>query len=149
MQPDAVDAGRTARVALDDDAQEVTDYCARPLCRAEFRRQVGRGRRQSYCSEVCRRTSERELRQLRSRLAHFEAVVDQLRIDVAAFGRADTEDSVPDSRDMRRRAERAVARAGGVVAFVRASDDALAIELCALHDAVAPTIDLDAAMADL
>jgi hypothetical protein len=38
------------------------------------------------------RAAERELRQARSRLAHFEHAVEKLRIDVAAFGRPESED---------------------------------------------------------
>src|SRR3954447_5694780 len=111
LSPAAVDR------AVDEDLQELTDYCARPLCRTEFRRQVGRGRRQAYCSETCRRGAERELRQLRSRLSHFEGVVEQLRLDVAAFGRSDTAGATVDEDTVRRTAEQAVARAGGVVTF--------------------------------
>ena len=72
--------------------EDLIDYCSRPMCRKEFRRAVAPGRRQEYCSEVCRRTAERELRQARSRLAHFEDLVQKLRTDVAAFGRSDVAD---------------------------------------------------------
>jgi hypothetical protein len=125
------------------DTQELIAYCGRPMCRQEFRRSLGPGRPQSYCSEMCRRMAEREYRQTSSRLANFEAVVEQLRIDVAAFGRSvdahDGLDGVP-AVDMRRKAEDAIQHAGGAVAFVRESTDAAARELCALYDAVAPII---------
>jgi len=74
-------ADRSARVG---DVQELPDYCARPSCRREFVRVVGRGRPQTFCSEVCRRAAEKELRHARSRLAHFEELTAQLKIDIAA-----------------------------------------------------------------
>lgn len=78
-----------SRIALDDAG--LVDYCSRPSCRREFRANPGPGRPQAYCSELCRRAAEKELRQARSRLAHFENLVEKLRIDVAAFGKPDTE----------------------------------------------------------
>ena len=58
-----------------------------PMCRRAFTRVVGPGRPQAFCSEVCRRAAEKELRQARSMLAHFEDLTAQLRVDIAAFGR--------------------------------------------------------------
>jgi hypothetical protein len=136
----AMDSVAPALSELDDD---LVDYCARPACRREFRRASGPGRRQAYCSEVCRRAAEREYRRTTQRLAHFEGVVEQLRADVAAFGRSViTDDHAPGtiSPQTRRMAEDAVLRAGGVVAFLTDSDDALASELKTLYEAVAPVI---------
>jgi hypothetical protein len=139
MRREPAAALAAAVTPADDDAQELVDYCARPACRQEFRRLLGRGRRQAYCTDLCRRAAERELRQLRSRLAHFDSLVDQLRVDVAAFGHSDREDrTLTKGDDTQRTAELAVARAGGVVAFVRGSEDPLAVELRMLYDAVAP-----------
>jgi hypothetical protein len=91
---------------------------------------------------MCRRTAERELRKVAQRLRHFESVVEQLRVDVAAFGRSGiTDDSGAGgaaTQEMRSNAARAVARAGGVLAFLEDSDDPLAVELRALHEAVEP-----------
>lgn len=118
-------------------------YCARPLCRAEFRRAPGPGRRQEYCSELCRRTAEREYRRATKRLAHFEAQVEQLRIDVAAFGRSvpsDFETEAALTPEMRRAAEDAVVRVDGVLAFLKESEEPLVAELRALHAAVAPVL---------
>jgi hypothetical protein len=56
------------------DLEELPDFCSRPACRRPFGRVVSPGRRQAYCSETCRRNAEKELRQARSRLAHFEAL---------------------------------------------------------------------------
>ena len=121
----------------------LVDYCARPACRNEFRRPSGPGRRREYCSETCRRHVQREYRQTSQRLVHFEGVVEQLRADVAAFGRdpeADDRDHEHAVRDLRQVAEEAIARAGGVVDFLADSDDPLAGELRALHAAVAPLL---------
>ncbi len=128
------------------EAEDLTDYCSRPLCRKEFRRAAGRGRRPAYCSEFCRRTAEKQLRQLKSRLAHYEDVVRMLRVDVAAFGRPDTdEDSDGEqalSLDARQRAASAVLRADGVLKFAN-PDDPVVQELQTLYEAVAPIIRSD------
>jgi hypothetical protein len=129
-----------APAEADDD---LVDYCSRPACRREFRRTSGPGRRQAYCSEVCRRAVDREYRKTTQRLAHFEGVVEQLRADVAAFGRSIDTDAEPPgtvSAEGRRLAEDAVVRAGGVVAFLRNSDDPIATELRTLYEAVAPVL---------
>lgn len=123
------------------DVQELPDYCARPACRRTFIRVVGPGRPQAFCSEVCRRSAERELRQTRSRLAHFERLAEQLRTDVAAFGGAAIDDAdQATSPEARRVAEAAVNRVAGVLAFLSDSTDPLARELQHLHEAVAPVI---------
>lgn len=125
------------------EVEGLIDYCSRPACRKEFRRTAKPGRRQEYCSEICRRTAEKELRQARSRLAHFEEVVEKLRIDVAAFGKPDLgkagDDKVPPAPDGRRSAENAVRRAGGVLALADPNDPAVR-ELRTLYEAVAPII---------
>src|SRR5215831_7103636 len=54
--------------------EDLIDYCSRPNCRKEFRWAAGPGRRQAYCSEMCRRAAEKELRQTRASLARFEAI---------------------------------------------------------------------------
>jgi len=121
------------------ESQELPDFCSRPRCRREFRQSVGRGRPQDYCSEVCRRAAEKELRQLRSQLQHFERLVEELRINVAAYGRSargDDAASVP--LDARRAAEDALTRVSGVLSFVGDSQEPLAGELRALYSAVAP-----------
>lgn len=133
----------SAAAAAGDDTQELIDYCARPLCREEFRRPAGPGRRKAYCSELCRRAAEKQVRQARSRLAHFEAVVEQLRTDVAAFGRSADDDVVDEgttSNEQKRLAENAVNRAGGILDFTRDSEEPMARELRKLYDAVAPLV---------
>ena len=137
-------AARTTERAKPTDSQELPDYCARPACRREFTRTVGPGRPQAFCSEVCRRSAERELRQAKSRLAHFETLVEQMRVDVAAFGRtASTDDAGPSadpSSEARQSAQAAVHRVAGVLAFLERSDDPIARELSALHAAVTPVV---------
>lgn len=122
--------------------EDLIDYCSRPSCRKEFRRAAGPGRRQAFCSEFCRRAGERELRQARSRLAHFEAVVEKLRIDVAAFGR---DDDAPETGilEQRRRAHEAISRTGGALEFMSDRDEPAVRELQRLYDAVAPLFEHD------
>jgi len=122
-----------------EEALEVAAFCARPACRSEFRRVTQPGRRQAYCSELCRWAAEKDVRQLRARLAHFESVVEQARIDLAAHGRADDDPAIP-SVDARSVASLAVARASGVLRFAGGSNEPLAEELRNLHDAVAPLL---------
>ncbi len=134
------------RLGAELEAEDLTDYCSRPKCRKEFRRAARPGRRQAYCTEFCRRTAEKELRRERSRLAHYEGLVQKLRIDVAAYGRPDTDDDGDEdlslSVDARQTAENAVRRAGGVLRFANAEDPA-AQELLMLYKAVAPIILAD------
>lgn len=135
MSESAPDGGSKRSLDLED----LPDLCSRPKCRREFRRLVGPGRRQEYCSETCRRTAEKELRQARSRLSHFEQLVHILRSDVAAFGKPGSErtvDSAPVVVDDLRAAEAAVRRAEGVLVFADPSQPAVQ-ELRRLYDAVA------------
>jgi hypothetical protein len=128
------------------EAEHLTDYCSYPKCRKEFRRAAGPGRRQAFCSEMCRRTAQNELRRARARLAHYEALVLKLRIDVEAFGKPDSgEDSDTDpplSLDARQQAGGAVLRAEGVLKFAK-PDDPVWQELRRLYEAVAPIVRSD------
>ena len=119
-----------------DEPQEVAAFCARPGCDREFRKLIARGRPQAYCSDTCRRSAEREVRRLRSRLAHFEAMVDQHRRMIAAYDREADEGS-RDVEEATQRLRQAVARASGVLRFVENSDQPLADELRVLHSAAA------------
>jgi len=124
----------------DEASEALVDYCARPRCRAEFRRSPGPGRRQAYCSETCRRAAERELRHTRTRLAHFEGVVARLRVDVAAHGRAtDEEESAVPLEHGVQRALAAVARAEGALLFAPA-EQPLTLVLRSLVGAVSPVL---------
>jgi len=130
-----------ARAPVDESG--LIDYCSRPSCRTEFRRTPGPGRRQAYCSEICRRTAEREFRQARSRLIHFEILVEKLRIDVAAFGRPEINDPEGEKDavrlDGRRAAEDAVRRAAGALEFASPDEPAVR-EFRRLYEAVASII---------
>lgn len=133
---------RPVERAKPSETQELPDYCARPACRRAFTRVIGPGRPQAFCSEICRRSAEKELRQAKSKLAHFETLVEQMRIDVAAFSRTNPDEAEPGelSVQSRRAAQDAVHRVAGVLAFLENSDDPLARELTALHTAVAPVV---------
>lgn len=135
-------SARPAERAKPAETQELPDYCARPACRRAFTRLLGPGRPQAFCSEICRRSAEKELRQAKTRLTHFETLVEQMRIDVAAFGRTSPDEADPGelSRENRRAAQDAVHRASGVLAFLEKSEDPVARELTALHSAVAPVV---------
>jgi len=136
-------AGAARRRSEATSARELPDYCARPMCRSPFTRVVGPGRPQAFCSEVCRRAAEKELRQARSLLAHFEDLTAQLRVDIAAFGRGGLSpgaDPVAAEPATWQAAAAAVHRVSGVLAFVGDSDDPLAQELRTLHAAVSPGI---------
>jgi hypothetical protein len=125
------------------DTEALMDYCWRPSCRKQFLRTSGPGRRKEYCTDYCRRAAEKELRQARSRLAHFEALVQKLRIDVAAYGRPDgdevSDEELPLSLDAHQTAEDAVRRAAGALVFADPADPAVR-ELKMLYDAIAPVI---------
>ena len=113
------------------------------MCRSPFTRVVGPGRPQAFCSEVCRRAAEKELRQAKSLLAHFEDLTAQLRIDIAAFGRGGLSPAIEPAEAEPatwQAAAAAVHRVSGVLAFVGENDDPLARELRALHAAVFPVI---------
>jgi hypothetical protein len=135
--------GRSQAVSdSDPELEDLVDYCARPRCRAEFRRSPGPGRRQAFCSEMCRRTAERELRQARARLRHFHGVVAKLQSDVDAFGRSvtDAEATAIMPVDLAGGAELAIERAAGALDAFPNPDDPAVRALRRLHDAVAPFV---------
>jgi len=131
-------ASRAERI---EEAESLLDYCARPQCRTEFRRTVGPGRKQAYCSDPCRRLAHSELRQKQARLAHFERIVEMFRRDIATFGKTDFDaaDSESQSLDVRRTAEDAVRRAAGVLTFANPDEPAVQ-ELKRLYDAMVPLV---------
>ena len=141
MEAARLKADTTSRAERVEEAESLVDFCARPRCRKEFRRTAGPGRKQAYCSDFCRRSAQSELRQKRARLAHFERIVELLRVDIAAFGRTDfdAKDSESQSLDVRRTAEDAVRRAAGALAFANL-DEPAARELKRLYEAVVPLV---------
>ena len=134
-----VNTGGGVEVELD-----LASYCARPMCRAEFRQNVGRGRRRDYCSETCRRLADRDYKRAKAMVAHFDELAARYRHDVAAFGRAGDELEEPGQPGPgdadRETARAALARAGAVLEFAADQDDRMLAELRALHDAVAAVV---------
>lgn len=115
-------------------------YCARPKCRTKFERPSGPGRPKDYCSDECRLAARDEQRALRSRLAHFESVVEQIRIDIAAFGRSsDDEAGTGDGLVARQRAYEALQRAEGALKYAPVSNP-VTQDLRELADAIAPLL---------
>ena len=121
-------------------AEDLPAYCARPSCRNPYTRTVGPGRPQLYCSDICRRSADREARQLRQRLAHYEAVAAQLRADLSAFEPHERDETGAHELEPTQHAAAAVHRAAGLLDFLGTSDEPLARALRGLHDAVAPIV---------
>ena len=129
----------------DTNSIDLLDYCARPLCRKEFRQSTGRGRRRDYCSETCRRIADREYKQAKAMVEHFERLSERSRYDVRAFGRA--ADDLDTSTDIpvdvaRERANAGIARARAVLQFADGADPRLIAELRQLCDALEPAVRL-------
>ncbi len=142
---EAVDRLHAVEEADDREAIDLVDYCARPMCRKEFRHSTGRGRRRDYCSETCRRLADRDYKRAKAMVEHFEALADRSRSDVRAFGRAT--DDLDDASDVpadvaRERATAGVARARAVLRFAEGSDPLLVAELRELCDALEPALRL-------
>ena len=129
----------------DDAGTDLVDYCARPLCRTEFRQSAGRGRRRDYCSEGCRRIADREYKQAKATVEHFEKLAERSRHDVRAFGRAadelDAATDVPTEVAIER-ARRGIDRAEAVLRFAVDRDDPFADELRALSESIEPALRL-------
>ncbi|MEJ0073658.1 MAG: hypothetical protein WDN27_06355 [Candidatus Saccharibacteria bacterium] len=139
-RPLAVKAGTQAA----GDAEQLIDYCSRPTCRQPFNRVIAPGRRREYCSPICRRAAEKELRQVQARLAHLESVVEKLRIDVAAFGKEEGAASpryIGDGLDAQ--ALSAMNRVAAILEYAPDPDAKYFGELRTLYQAVAPLLELD------
>lgn len=127
----------------DQAAQDLVDYCARPKCRNRFFRSAGRGRRQEYCSETCRRQADTDYKQAKAMVDQFERLAARSRIDVKAFGRSRDETDVADllgDEAATAQARAAIDRASAVLRFISDSEDPLAEELRALTAGVVPLI---------
>jgi len=125
------------------DEFDFADYCARPMCRKEFRQNMGRGRRRDYCSETCRRLADRDYKRAKAMVDHFEGLARRSRHDVLAFGRA--ADDLGDASSMSddvvlERATSALSRARAVLQFAGDADERLVTELEALCEAVSPAL---------
>lgn len=141
--PDRLRAMPETDSAVDDDF-EFADYCARPMCRKEFRQTAGRGRRRDYCSDTCRRLADRDYKRAKALVEHFERLARRSRHDVLAFGRAADEAgegaNISDEVAFER-ATAAVDRARAVLQFAGDADERLVRELDSLCSAVAPALD--------
>lgn len=115
--------------------------CARPGCRKEFRREVRPGRPKEYCGESCRRTAEKERRRLESKLARYELLVEQVRLDIAAHGRESSGDSGFDPYEPMRRLELAVEGAGVALAMSEGDPSPVRQRLQILVEAAQPVLE--------
>lgn len=131
-----------------DDVQQAAeefdffDYCARPMCRKEFRRSAGRGRRRDYCSETCRRLADRDYKRAKAMIEQFERLARRSRHDALAFGRAaDERDPAQLSEEIAlERAVGSLRQAEAVLRFA-SGDERLIQELDALCEGVRPLIE--------
>lgn len=125
-----------------EDEFEFADYCARPMCRKEFRQTAGRGRRKDYCSETCRRLADRDYKRAKALVEHFDRLARRSRHDVLAFGRSPDEgiESAVSDEVALERAASALERARAVLRFAGNSDERLVEELESLCAAVAPAL---------
>lgn len=121
-------------------AAVVTAYCARPQCRSEFRRTMGRGRPRNYCSDNCRREAESDARRLAAQLEHHRSMAEMLTRDLATYD-IETPAANPSSAGPPN-IEIAAARAEGVLIGL---DDGspLATEFRKLLDAVRSSTSVD------
>ena len=131
----------SAEVEASDDF-DLVDYCARPMCRREFRHNAGRGRRRDYCSEACRRLADRDYKRAKAMVEHFEKLARRSRHDVLAFGRSADEDQTELSDEVAiERATAALGRAEAVLRFASDADERLTAELRELCLSVRPLVD--------
>lgn len=138
--PDSDQAGDDDGVVL-----ELHDRCARPRCRNEFKRSAGRGRRQQYCTEMCRGIAEKEYKQAKATVTQYERMLRDARYDLAAFGRAADDvivPSTPEEQDAARdMALGELQQARGAVQFARPDDEGVLDVLRRLVTAVGPVLD--------
>ncbi len=105
----------------------------------EFRRSIGPGRPRAYCSQMCRRTAQKELRVAQQRLARFEALVIQLRADVSAFTASAEEE--PSNPDHLQEARQGLVEARGAMPFLSSSQEPGARAFVRLLQAVAAFVE--------
>lgn len=134
----------TADADHSDEGLELTFRCARPRCRSEFTRTVGVGRRRQYCSDICRGVAEKEYKQAKAALMHYERLLEQARADLAAFGRdlesGATASGPPDDARVAARARGSWDHARGVSEFASAGDPRILDVLRDLVSSVEPLV---------
>ena len=112
------------------------------MCRRQFQRNAGRGRRQDYCSDICRRLADRDYKRAKAMVEQFERLARRSRHDVLAFGRSPTSRTAQINEDVAlERAVRALGRAETVLSFAVDADERLLTEIRRLCDAVRPLIE--------
>lgn len=132
----------------EDFALELTDRCARPHCRREFKRSTGLGRRRQYCSDTCRGNAEREYKQAKAVVTQYERMLRDARVDVAAFGRSNDEYVVVSESDHNaafEAARRSWLVARGAAKFARPGDEQVLEVLLSLVDDAALLFEYDPA----
>ncbi|WP_147375416.1 hypothetical protein [Jiangella rhizosphaerae] len=65
----------------------IAEYCGRLSCHRPIVQPAGRGRRREFCSETCRRGTDREYERAKAWVEHFEQYLRRTRHEVAAYGR--------------------------------------------------------------
>jgi len=121
---------------------EVVEYCGRLSCRKPIVQTAGRGRRREFCSETCRRGSDREYKRAKALVESFERNLRNFRHEVAAYGRKAEDDALSPDELARTHvtAGAAVSRARAVVEYSAGVDDRYLAELRDLLDAVEPLV---------
>ena len=142
MTSESVSPANVSLVSLADEdiTLELTDRCARPHCRREFKRSAGIGRRRQYCSDTCRGNSEREYKRAKAVVAQYEIMLRDAQADVAAFGRSSDDYVVVSDSDRHTALEAARqswSSARGAIKFARPGDEQVLDVLVDLVDNVA------------
>jgi hypothetical protein len=121
---------------------EVVEYCGRLSCRKPIVQTAGRGRRREFCSETCRRGSDREYKRAKALVESFERNLRNFRHEVAAYGRKAEEDAVTPEGEERihRDAVAAISRAHAVVEYSADVEDRYLDELRNLLGSVEPLV---------
>lgn len=125
----------------ESDPAELTDRCARPRCRREFKQLATRGRRREYCSDTCRGNAEREFKQAKAAEAHYARLLGQAAADLAAFGRTETPSERPSTAADPSSAREAWATARTASQFAEPGDVRLHAILTDLVDALRPLLE--------
>jgi len=112
---------------------DIVEYCGRLSCRKPIVQPAGRGRRREFCSETCRRGSDREYKRAKALVETSERNLRTFRHEVAAYGRrAEAADGFQTPEDEARALMAAVAalsRAQAVVQFSSDTDNRYVDEL--------------------
>ena len=122
-------------------AEDHPGYCARPACRAEFRRIAVAGRPNRYCSDECRHAVRTERKSVEARIRHAEGLLAQARADLNVFDADDRSMPVSDEQ----RALVAIAQARTALRYIQDQNPPGLAELRELVEAVETFLPLTAA----